>query len=1154
MSTIIHKKSKVNENGQAKLPTKEQLVYGELAVNYAKGLETISLKNDNDEIVTFRTNEYYDKIITENEIVTAAALTVINDKLEGLETEVAGKTNNKGTVTSVTVTGKNGLTGSGTVTSAGTITISHATASTATTSSATTLSHNGTFKVPLISRDNYGHITAVTETTYTLPDDSDTHYTSKNIIGASSGATANASATNGNVWLNHIENDSITSKHNIVGSGGTTVKSDANGKVTIDSIAPDHTKTSPTAGTAGTTSDTSGATISIPYVTINDSGHVTTYGTRNHTISASDLGLGQVLKYCGKTTTELTDGSTVKTIIINGASHSATTGCVVFYDDKEFVYNGSTWELLGAESTYKVVQSAVASPNANGDSTAFIDTISQDENGVITVTKKNVKFPAETYTKHEDTSTLSGAYGTSATTTGYAIKQVTVDDKGHVTDIVTGTTPDTKVTSVDNHYTPTSSTTKTASATTATDITNTDGTSVITGIKLDAAGHITDIISAKLKATDTDTIYTHPTSGANTTKGPTANVTGTEGQTIKVPKITVDSFGHVTGLTEYTYTSKDTTYSNATTTASGLMSAADKTKLDGVASGANNYTHPTTSGNKHIPAGGETGQFLGYASDGTAQWVNNPASGKSDSSHNHGTLKLTGDVTGSVTITSGTSEMSLSTTVRTATTGQTGVVKLNNSVTADTTTEAATANAVKTAYDKAVIAYDKAESATTQTGHYSPSITAQTISGGSGQLSHNGTFTVPSLTFDNKGHLVSGGTTTYTLPSDSDTHHTAYLRTASSSTATSNTTDNANGIYFNLVENDTVRSNTILSGTSNVTVTSPTAGTVVITGPSTGTTSTYGLVKISNGDVATIANENGLAAGMDHSHSDYATGINDLGERLDNLVTEIEDNELVTAGALAYLEEKLDDITTEIENNEYVAAQALTDLDTRISNALTGIAGSDGVSVTRDSETGSVDIKLSLNDYETADVATTGRIKPTESDYFYPVQLDKNGTPGVYPVKINEVASYTAATTGQYYLLGHSSIENGAVATTFKSSYVSVSGGTMVLASGGFYQTSDERKKNFIGEIPIDFEKLCSIPKSYFTWKEGDDKTIKIGTSAQAVQKIYPEIVNVDDETGELSLDYALLSVIALKAVDVLYEENQQIKHRLERIEKALGL
>lgn len=65
---------------------------------------------------------------------------------------------------------------------------------------------------------------------------------------------------------------------------------------------------------------------------------------------------------------------------------------------------------------------------------------------------------------------------------------------------------------------------------------------------------------------------------------------------------------------------KDTTYSNATTSAAGLMSAADKVKLDGVAQNANNYTHPTTAGNKHIPAGGASGNVLGWASDGTAKW------------------------------------------------------------------------------------------------------------------------------------------------------------------------------------------------------------------------------------------------------------------------------------------------------------------------------------------------------------------------------------------------------------------------------------------------------------------------------------------------------------------------------------------------------
>jgi len=41
---------------------------------------------------------------------------------------------------------------------------------------------------------------------------------------------------------------------------------------------------------------------------------------------------------------------------------------------------------------------------------------------------------------------------------------------------------------------------------------------------------------------------------------------------------------------------------DATTAASGFMSAADKTKLDGVATGATAYTHPTTDGNLHVPA------------------------------------------------------------------------------------------------------------------------------------------------------------------------------------------------------------------------------------------------------------------------------------------------------------------------------------------------------------------------------------------------------------------------------------------------------------------------------------------------------------------------------------------------------------------------
>lgn len=54
---------------------------------------------------------------------------------------------------------------------------------------------------------------------------------------------------------------------------------------------------------------------------------------------------------------------------------------------------------------------------------------------------------------------------------------------------------------------------------------------------------------------------------------------------------------------------------------------AEKTKLQGVAANANNYVHPTTAGNKHIPAGGAKGQILVNTGDGTAKWQDNQGGG-----------------------------------------------------------------------------------------------------------------------------------------------------------------------------------------------------------------------------------------------------------------------------------------------------------------------------------------------------------------------------------------------------------------------------------------------------------------------------------------------------------------------------------------------
>lgn len=74
------------------------------------------------------------------------------------------------------------------------------------------------------------------------------------------------------------------------------------------------------------------------------------------------------------------------------------------------------------------------------------------------------------------------------------------------------------------------------------------------------------------------------------------------------------------GTSANTVASGNHTHATATTSANGFMSASDKSKLNGIATNANNYVHPTTSGNKHIPSGGSSGQILRWSADGTATW------------------------------------------------------------------------------------------------------------------------------------------------------------------------------------------------------------------------------------------------------------------------------------------------------------------------------------------------------------------------------------------------------------------------------------------------------------------------------------------------------------------------------------------------------
>lgn len=106
---IKHQKSRVVANGAPKLPQASSLEFGELAINYAEGFETISMKSDSGTVKTFSSDEVYtskklgelfvdggrfssstvSECMAEKERVIAASLNDLEDKISALTESIA---------------------------------------------------------------------------------------------------------------------------------------------------------------------------------------------------------------------------------------------------------------------------------------------------------------------------------------------------------------------------------------------------------------------------------------------------------------------------------------------------------------------------------------------------------------------------------------------------------------------------------------------------------------------------------------------------------------------------------------------------------------------------------------------------------------------------------------------------------------------------------------------------------------------------------------------------------------------------------------------------------------------------------------------------------------------------------------------------------
>ena len=428
-------------------------------------------------------------------------------------------------------------------------------------------------------------ITAGTEST-------NSHWTvaQNNIDGAVTGSSS--SSTSGNFAIfdgtsGKVIKDSGKKASDFTYTAGTGL-SLSNNKFSIDS--------SLAAGSYGPSSNvtgTNGTTISIPQITVDENGLITEITQKTYTSKDTDTHYTTGL-YVGSTgeknNAATTNGNTYIKLYDNDTSRASFkisgSGKTTVTSDASgnitinSTDSNTTYSLSGALSGNTFVNTLTPSsgtattstvPVMGGASSSAAGTAGLVPGAAKGDQGKYLKADgswATPYTHPTHTSAASGLY------------KVTVNNLGHVT---------------------------ATSAVTKSDITSLGiaSDSVMTGASSSSDGQV-GLVPAPITGDQnkflrgdgtwvvpTDTKYTHPTYTAVDGK-PDANATPGFGGTFTVTDITTNTLGHVTSGTSRTITIPSTA---ATTSAAGLMSAADKTKLDGIATGANKYTLPeaTTS-------------------------------------------------------------------------------------------------------------------------------------------------------------------------------------------------------------------------------------------------------------------------------------------------------------------------------------------------------------------------------------------------------------------------------------------------------------------------------------------------------------------------------------------------------------------------------
>lgn len=198
------------------------------------------------------------------------------------------------------------------------------------------------------------------------------------------------------------------------------------------------------------------------------------------------------------------------------------------------------------------------------------------------------------------------------------------------------------------------------------------------------------------------------------------------------------------------------------------------------------------------------------------------------------------------------------------------------------------------------------------------------------------------------------------------------------------------------------------------------------------------------------------------------------------------------------------------------------------------------------------DLKMTAHSSEVLDGYNTYSIKDTQGDikdFFVYVENDLFGEVKNLQIVHDNEFNFANDSIGNCVWINYRSRYDSV--TSAKAVYVGngqagADGAFGAIHASGFFKESDVRLKSNIAPLNHTLDQICNIPTVEFNMHDKH----QIGTIAQDLENNFAEVVNTDSD-GMKSVDYCMLGVVAIEGIKLLKQEVEDLKKQIKELKNG---